>query len=171
MLTVLRFQVDVLNARIKMSNEDCDIVRFILKNRTNPELLNYCATVPDGDPVIPYKRLMAVEILTSNPKVALRRCEELLKYRGDKYLIERLQAWEVPRFPISGTMLLENGVAQGPQTGRMIIELRKAWVYSDFQKTPEELLNKDLPIIKQNLSDEHVRRSSLKRMKKESKVK
>ena len=154
-----------------MSNEECDIVRFILRHRNNSELVDFCATEPNGDPVVPYKRLMAVEILTSNLKSALRRCEELLKYRGDRGLIARLQAWEVPRFPISGTQLLENGVAQGPQTGRVINELRKAWVYSDFQKLPDELLKKDLPLIIQNLTEEKVRRSSLKRLKKEAKVK
>lgn len=36
--------------------------------------------------------------------------KELLKYRGDVNLLEEFEKWTVPKFPVTGYMLLEKGI-------------------------------------------------------------
>jgi hypothetical protein len=43
---------------------------------------------------------------------------EVLKYRGDGALLKEFEQWDVPRFPLSGYVLKENGVP-GEITNRL----------------------------------------------------
>lgn len=65
---------------------------------------------------------------------------EVLKYRGDHQLLDRLQNWEPPRFPISGKDLLNLGVPKGKRLGYILKSLKDNWIESDYEQSKEDLL-------------------------------
>ncbi|HEY5048114.1 MAG TPA: CCA tRNA nucleotidyltransferase [Rhizomicrobium sp.] len=51
-------------------------------------------------------------------------------------LLALADAWERPRFPLTGREVMTAGVAEGPLVGRILAEVEDWWVDSDF--TPDE---------------------------------
>lgn len=41
--------------------------------------------------------------------------EELLKYHGNKDLLQKFREWKLPRFPVTGHKLIELGIQKGPK--------------------------------------------------------
>lgn len=148
-----------------MSNEECGLGIFIIRHRNNRDLTDYCKSQTNGDPLTPYQHLFAEEILNTKVSEAIMRCVELLKYRGDSVLMNRLSSWEMPKFPIHGAMFLEKGI-RGPKVGLAINQLRHIWILSDFQKTADDLMQNELPKILEILAQQPVKRSDSKKRKK-----
>uniref|UniRef100_A0A5S6QSK7 Poly A polymerase head domain-containing protein n=1 Tax=Trichuris muris TaxID=70415 RepID=A0A5S6QSK7_TRIMR len=76
-----------------------------------------------------------------------RRVCELIKYIGDGVLLNKLQQWNPPVFPIRGTMIVEEKYRKGPIMSMVLAKLFEKWRDSDFKLTVEELLDslEDLP--------------------------
>ncbi len=47
-------------------------------------------------------------------------------------LLAMAQAWEKPRFPLTGHMVQSAGVPPGPETGRVMREVEEWWIDADF---------------------------------------
>lgn len=76
---------------------------------------------------------------------------ELLKYNNSPF-IEDLEQWDIPKFPITGNMLKEQGVESGRFMGLVMMELRANWADSDFSLSVDELL-RQVPEIVNKLSE------------------
>lgn len=83
-------------------------------------------------------------------KDAVDYVREVLKYRGAKKLLELFNNWEIPRFPVNGKILKDNGVPPGKMYGPIISRLKDIWIENEYKQTAEDLV-KLLPSI----IDEH----------------
>lgn len=54
----------------------------------------------------------------------------------DMDMLDIARYWAAPVFPVTGEMLLNIGMAPGPEIGKRLKELEKKWIKSDFQKVP-----------------------------------
>lgn len=68
-------------------------------------------------------------------------CCEVLKYRGEVTLLKELAEWKIPKFPISGHILMERGYKAGPRMTEVMTALKDQWIESNFKLTQEELLD------------------------------
>lgn len=85
------------------------------------------------------------------PHVTKEYVEELLKFHNKWELYGKLKNWQVPKFPVSGNMLKQNGCPQGRTIGRVISKLKEVWIQHEFKSTAEDLL-KHLPAILEELN-------------------
>lgn len=72
--------------------------------------------------------------------------QEVLKYKGEEKLLKQFNDWEVPRFPIGGKELKENGVPPGKLYGRIIEKLKAIWIDNEYKYTASDLI-KHIPSI------------------------
>ncbi|XP_054716084.1 CCA tRNA nucleotidyltransferase 1, mitochondrial-like [Uloborus diversus] len=126
---LLRTEEEVLccHSRLKLSKYDRDLALHVVNHR-----------VPLPESTKPLQAL----ILDSKHKTSdvHEWCCEVLKYCGQGALWRQLKEWQVPKFPISGHLLMERGLRPGPQMTRVMTRLKGAWVESGFTMTREELL-------------------------------
>lgn len=54
-------------------------------------------------------------------------------------LLQMAERWQPPRFPVSGRDVMQAGVPEGPQVGRMLAALEDWWVEGDFAAGESEL--------------------------------
>ncbi|MBD8876054.1 CCA tRNA nucleotidyltransferase [Roseibium polysiphoniae] len=57
-------------------------------------------------------------------------------------LLARLRRTEIPQFPLKGRDLLANGIAPGPDVGRVLERLESCWIESGFALTAKELIGR-----------------------------
>lgn len=114
--------LDTLRNKWKFSKQEYLSARFVLENR-HLDL--------DEDTV---KRMLA------DPRVRKEHVFTLLNSLGKESLIQSVQRWVPPDFPVNGSDLIALGAKQGPDMGRKLAELRDAWEQSGFKLTKNELL-------------------------------
>lgn len=56
---------------------------------------------------------------------------------ADLEMIDIAKYWQAPSFPITGKMLLDQGMVAGPELGKKLKDLETAWIKSDFTKLPK----------------------------------
>jgi poly(A) polymerase len=56
-----------------------------------------------------------------------------------KSLLELAQNWQRPRFPLTGRDVMQAGVPEGPQVGRVLAALENGWVEGDFAASESDL--------------------------------
>jgi poly(A) polymerase len=56
-----------------------------------------------------------------------------------KSLLELAQNWQRPRFPLTGRDVMQAGVPEGPQVGRVLAALENGWVEGDFAASEGDL--------------------------------
>ncbi|XP_017785229.1 PREDICTED: CCA tRNA nucleotidyltransferase 1, mitochondrial isoform X2 [Nicrophorus vespilloides] len=122
----------VLHGRLKFSAFERDLLLFLVQNRS-PKL--------EEKPLKPYQRLV---LLSKNNKTKLWVIE-LLKYLNSEH-IKEFEDWDVPRFPVNGSMLKEKGIANGKEMGYVLNKLKDHWIEKDTCLSAEEIL-KELPHI------------------------
>jgi poly(A) polymerase len=49
-----------------------------------------------------------------------------------RILLEMMQSWQRPRFPLSGRDVMDAGVAEGPEVGRVLAQVEDWWIGGDF---------------------------------------
>jgi hypothetical protein len=65
----------------------------------------------------------------------------VLKYRGvDAATYAEVENWEVPKFPVNGHDLMEQGCHKGKVMSVVMAKLRKIWMESDFAMEKEALV-------------------------------
>ncbi|XP_050315970.1 CCA tRNA nucleotidyltransferase 1, mitochondrial isoform X2 [Anthonomus grandis grandis] len=129
-----------LHARLKLSAFERDLTTFIIEHR-EPKL--------HPKPLLPYQQLVVKS--KSKPNVIRQYVIEVLKYNNSPYL-EEFEKWEIPSFPINGTMLKENGVDTGRIMGLMMHELKNIWADSEFQLSTSEILD-NISMVKAKLAE------------------
>ncbi|XP_061384476.1 CCA tRNA nucleotidyltransferase 1, mitochondrial-like isoform X1 [Danaus plexippus] len=120
--------VTILHARLKFSSYERDMAYFIVEHR------------PDKDasrPLLPYEKLVLNTKIKQ--KDAVDYVREVLKYRGDEKLLDMFNKWEVPRFPMTGKLLKENGVPPGKMYGQIINKLKEYWIEQEYKTSAEDL--------------------------------
>ena len=78
---------------------------------------------------------------------------ELIKYKGEKQVLEEFNCWHIPDLPVNGKMLLDHKVPQGPIMKATLDELRQIWKFSDFVLKKEELLERVEDIVRKFQTD------------------
>jgi len=71
--------------------------------------------------------------------VLLQWAEAPAKAPAWKSLWELARDWQRPRFPLTGRDVMQAGLAQGPEVGRVLTALEDWWVESDFATGEDEL--------------------------------
>ena len=79
---------------------------------------------------------------------------EYLKYIGDSEMLNKLENWEVPKFPISGFDLKQFNVKPGRQAGVILKRLKERWKSSNFISSKEELLASVPSLVLSTSNDE-----------------
>jgi poly(A) polymerase len=49
-----------------------------------------------------------------------------------RILLEMMQSWQRPRFPLTGRDVMDAGVAEGPEVGRVLAQVEDWWIGGDF---------------------------------------
>lgn len=155
--------VTKLDLRLKISKEEKNLGLFIVKNRRD-----LVSAADSSDPLKPYQdfvidvstgrgrggcpgggcpggaalRLSSVPACAQcrEPDAKARVCE-LLKYQGEPSLLEEMQGWSIPPFPVSGHDLRKAGIVSGKEIGALLQQLRNQWKKSGYQMEKDELLS------------------------------
>lgn len=121
-------EVTVLQRRLKFSGYDREMLYYIVEHRENKE---------GARPLLPYEKLVLNTKIKQ--KDAVDYVREVLKYRGDEKLLEEFNGWEIPRFPMSGKILKDNGVPPGKMYGAIISKLKDIWIDNNYMQTADDL--------------------------------
>jgi poly(A) polymerase len=80
------------------------------------------------------KRLYRLGSARFKDRVFLRWAEDAKESNAIQWraLLALADAWERPRFPLSGRDVMSAGVPEGPLVGRILAEVEEWWVDSDF---------------------------------------
>lgn len=92
-----------------------------------------------------------MQIGLGKPKDTKDYVLELLKLQCKAELYNKLKTWEIPQFPINGTILKEHACPVGRAMGQVMMKLKEIWTQEEFKSTKEDLL-KHLPQIYENLN-------------------
>lgn len=134
-------QVHTINKRLKISRDELILGCFIIKHRRESF---------DNDPMR-YCQFLFIDCPGEKKKLKERICE-LIKYRGERKLIEKFLNWDPPVLPVTGHDLLEKNVPRGPVFQGTLQELKQIWKFSMFTSSREELLGKVDEIVEKTTS-------------------
>jgi poly(A) polymerase len=116
-------RVMALAGRLRLSNDDRERLRALV-----------CRPTPD---VAADARAQRLAIHRLGPAlyadlVRLARAAGEIDDAAAGPLLALLASWQAPEFPLTGSDLLALGVPAGPELGRMLTEVRRAWEEADF---------------------------------------
>ncbi|MBE7635529.1 CCA tRNA nucleotidyltransferase [Sneathiella sp. P13V-1] len=84
-------------------------------------------------------------IYTFGPAIIEDQCVLAILEDGNHSLlnsrVELVRTWEVPELPVKGRDILLAGVRAGPLVGKILKELEKSWIESEFKLSKEALLS------------------------------
>ncbi|XP_049498682.1 CCA tRNA nucleotidyltransferase 1, mitochondrial isoform X1 [Panthera uncia] len=132
--SLFKVQDDVtkLDLRLKISKEEKNLGIFVVKNRKD-----LVKAADSSEPLKPYQDF----IIDSRESDATTRVCELLKYQGEHRLLEQMQQWCIPPFPVSGHDIRKVGISSGKEIGAVLQQLREQWKKSGYQMEKDELLS------------------------------
>ncbi|CAL1678988.1 unnamed protein product [Lasius platythorax] len=122
-------EVMTLHGRLKLSNSERDLALFLVQHREYK---------PCERPLKPYQQLIFVQP-TMRYDVYREYVREVLRYRGAMELLDELEQWKIPKFPINGIVMRER-VQNIKMIGQVLIMLKQIWTDEDFKLTSEQLL-------------------------------
>jgi poly(A) polymerase len=126
-------RVQTMTERLKLSNEERD------------RLLALAITDVRPNPYLPVRDVR--QILYRMGKARFRD-RVMLAWAGDakqsntiawRALLALTDAWERPRFPLTGREVMAAGVPEGPLVGRVLSEVENWWVEHDFTEDARSL--------------------------------
>jgi hypothetical protein len=155
--TLLHSETDAiaLNARLKMSCYERDLVTFVVTHRnsqsshpTDP-IRNFRFLIVDtkGKPsdckdwagqTLRYIPIREIKLLGSG--LGIEWYNRDFRYRGEDELAAEIEAWSVPKFPVGGADLLEAGCPKGKLMSVVMGKLREKWKAADFLASRDNLL-------------------------------
>ncbi|XP_051568267.1 CCA tRNA nucleotidyltransferase 1, mitochondrial-like isoform X2 [Myxocyprinus asiaticus] len=124
-------EVERMDLRLKLSREEKNLGLFLVKHRRD-----LVKGLDEHECLKPYTDF----IIDSREPDTQSKVLELLKYQGEKKLLDELRRWSIPRFPVSGHDLRKLGITSGKEIGTILQELRDTWKNSHYQMSKEELL-------------------------------
>lgn len=89
-----------------------------------------------------------------HPKTLKEYAIELLKLHGKWDLMDELKLWQIPRFPLNGSVLKAHNCPGGPKMGYVMNKLKEEWAKGNFESNAEELLA-HLPKILEEVQNQH----------------
>lgn len=92
---------------------------------------------------------------------------ELLILNDKKRLYDQLFEWEMPKYPLNGTILIEKGCPAGKKIKYALNKLRDIWADNNFQLEQDQLLEQ-LPDVLKCYADEE-RQENLRKKAKTNK--
>lgn len=122
-------QIYTLNERLKLSNDEFMLMAFLIEHRRDSfdnDSFKYCQFLMCDCP--------------GEKKKLRERIYELLKYRGEKELLDKFSNWTFPKFPVTGYDLLDKNIPKGPVYHGIMQELQQIWKLSMFTSSKEEIL-------------------------------
>ena len=126
--------VDLLAKRLKLSNAEKQLGRFIATQR---ELTDNHTDFP----LKPYQ-----DILVSCPTKCAEQLRsqviELLYYKGKYDMVSDITEWQIPAFPVNGNDLKQYNIKPGPSFGKILNRLKELWKESYYTLSKKELLEK-----------------------------
>ncbi|KAG7297902.1 hypothetical protein JYU34_018657 [Plutella xylostella] len=128
-------EVTVLHSRLKFSSFDRDLAYYLVEHRGDKVAER---------PLMPYEKLVINASMKKD--IAVEYVREVLKYRGDEKLLDQFNKWDMPKFPIGGKELKDNGVPPGKMYGKIIARLREMWIENEYKQTSSDLV-KLIPIV------------------------
>jgi len=135
-----------LRERLKYTTFERELSIWLIQKRD---------TIPDpSKPIRPYQ--MMVVDNKNKLKDTHAWTLELLRYQGKLDLMTELENWQIPKFPVSGHELRNEGVPGGKSMNLVIQRLRNAWKASDFEISKESLIQL-IPDILHDLGMENKR--------------
>ena len=132
-------QATKLNLRLKMSAYERDLVLFLLEHKDIPQDL---------------KKWQKTLVMTKQKQHNVREWIEqfILCYHPESVqLLNEFKGWEIPKFPINGQDLKNEGVPPGKKMGTCMNQLKEVWIESDFSLDRSNLLKVELPKIVDNM--------------------
>uniref|UniRef100_A0A0N5AFK8 PolyA_pol domain-containing protein n=1 Tax=Syphacia muris TaxID=451379 RepID=A0A0N5AFK8_9BILA len=123
--------------RCKLSNVELSLSKFILEMRDK---------LPTNENLLPFLKEMMVDLCCAPDRDKKKLSGNILVVELAKYhllskdLIEKLENWELPTFPVSGVDLIKCSVEKGPFMRQILIHLYKIWKSSSYKANKEELL-------------------------------
>ena len=135
-------QAEELCRKWKLSNAERNLAKFIVSNRH--------ISLVDDSPLKPYQDLL---ILNSNIKTVdtiRHHVVELLNYQGHTVMAQQMKKWDIPAFPVNGADLKTLGVKPGTAFGKILKNLKDAWMDSYYTLDKNELLEK-ARVLKESL--------------------
>lgn len=114
--------------RLKFSNTEHSISVYILTNRETANSVSLKAL---------QKQLA---LASGSEEQNLRKyVYEFLRYANRYKLLQEIQSWQVPKFPIHGSSLMEKMRGRPSRDfGRVMSQLRSVWAENDFVLSPEQ---------------------------------
>lgn len=128
-----------LHQRLKLSAYERDLALFITQNRKKVGV-EFC-------------KLHDYQKLCMQPYAKREFVAELLKYSNEVKLYNELKTWQIPRFPLTGSILKEHGLNADKRMGAVMTRLRSIWIDSDFLITGDDLLKKHMPEVIESLTN------------------
>ncbi|XP_030376004.1 CCA tRNA nucleotidyltransferase 1, mitochondrial [Scaptodrosophila lebanonensis] len=125
-----------MHERLKLSAYERDLALFITQQRERIGT--------------EYNTLRDYQKLSLQPNAKRDYVEQLLKYANKAELYNQLKAWQTPNFPINGHTLKSHGLV-GKKMGLVLAQLRLIWADSDFLLTADQLIEKHLPEVLEQL--------------------
>lgn len=136
-------RVDAMGKRLKMSNaERARLEAWARADAIKPEMSEQALKklVYRGSKQAVLDRIQLSYAQARND--AIGSDEAMIRAGGYARLLEAVQSYEAPVFPVTGGDLLRLGVEKGPVLGEKLRELETLWIDSGFSLDHEALLDK-----------------------------
>jgi poly(A) polymerase len=118
--------VSALASRLKLSNKDRDRIEAMLTDRT--KIVAYLSIKEVR------KALYIIGVQTFKDRVMLGWAEDRKGHNTFQWraMLAMADSWVRPDFPLTGEMIKQSGVPEGPEIGRVRREVEEWWIDADF---------------------------------------
>ncbi|CAH8551037.1 unnamed protein product [Schistosoma rodhaini] len=128
-------EVENLDKRLRLSNLDLTILLYILNKR------DYYLNLSNENNKNEMRFYEKEYLLSFEPSKIKPAITELLKYLGkDTLFIDKWLLWQSPKFPVSGTLLIDRWDIRDKLMRPVLFKLREQWCESDYKLSADELL-------------------------------
>jgi tRNA nucleotidyltransferase/poly(A) polymerase len=80
------------------------------------------------------------KMMWTDKKIKKHHVIELAKYLGKQNLVDMLENWQTPTFPVTGKDLQAAGIKPGPAMGQILAKLEAKWKESGYTLDKDQLL-------------------------------
>jgi len=119
-----------IRKRLRLSNADLSVGLFIIRNRAMDSSGENMMNKYEDILVSSYRK----------DKNTLQSFFEFIKYSGNIHVMKYFENYQIPKFPINGTLLKKETSLKGRALGEMMNKLFELWQHSRYQLTCEQLL-------------------------------
>lgn len=118
--------VSALATRLRLSNRDRDRIEAMLTDKT--KIVAYLSIREVR------KALYLIGVETFKDRVMLGWAEDRKGHNTFQWraMLAMADSWEKPEFPLTGEMIKQAGVPEGPEIGRVRREVEEWWIDADF---------------------------------------